>query len=1094
MKKLVLVFICLFLAIPSQAQVISADDNNLVRAWGNNRYGQAEINYALPPIDDGVLAYAGAGNYSSETPRYAPNEIIVKFREKAAGTAASEVYKKVAAKDMRLSSSLDRLGRQYKVKELKPVFKNFKKNAEKIRQLQAKDVKQLTAKEKRILRRLVRAPKNAKAPTMDRIYKLAVELEKGQSLEDVVAEYNKDPDVEYAELNYIVSIDSIEPNDTYYLLQWALANTGQMYPWDGRFREPPGTVDCDIDASEAWDITTGSSEVVVAVIDTGVDYNHRDLQENIWWNADEIAGNGIDDDNNGYVDDVHGYDFSNRDNDPIDDDGHGTYCAGIIAARTDNSLDIAGVCWNAQIMAVKFLDADGHGFLDNAADSIIYATDNGADILSNSWGVKPSQILEDAIEYAVSRGVIVVASAGNDNNSSPYYPAAYNSVISVAATDSNDDKASFSNYGSWVDLAAPGVDILSLRASGTSMGMVYDAYTTIMSGTSMACPHVAGACALLLSVNSPLSSDGANAILKSTADTLNDPCICASGRLNVGRAIRAAVTSKGYVNLDRPSYSCDTNIGILVSDLDLAGSGSCYVSVTTSGGDSEAVILSDAGSGVGIFTGSIATGSGDPSEDDGVLQVADGQTITGTYYDANDGTGSPASPNDTATVDCMAPSISDVNVVASGPDVTIIFNTNEYTLGRVLYGLDCNNLDKSNTSCWGTSHSIKLTEISPWTNYYFIVTAVDAAGNEVVDNNGGNCHEITTYGPSVLDVPGDYNTIQEAINNSSFWPGSVVRVAAGTYYENINFNGRAITLQSTDPNNWDVVAATIIDANSDGFAVSFISGEGPNSVLRGFTLTNAKNGYIGVFCTHNPTPLISNCIIEDNTSGVVCVGGGSPTITNCKIRDNIYCGILATRGISNIIVKNSMIYRNGRGIYHDSPVPITVTNSTIVSNTSYGITAYSTATVANCIIWDNGDDLTGSCSATYSCISDGDPGKGNISEAPSFVDANADNYHLRQDSPCIDAGDPNFTGSNQTDIDGQARIIHGRVDMGADEFYRKTADFDHNGMVNFLDYAVLVSVWQTDAPNISLDGDNDVDIYDLALFIEDWLKQTTGLE
>jgi thermitase len=1079
-KKLILAFICLFLAIPCQVQIIYAavDDNSLVWAWGNNRYGQTEINYALPTVDGSVLAYAGTGRSSSETPKYVPNEIIVKFREKTAETVAGEVYKKVAAKDMRLSSSLDRLDRQYKVKELKPVFKNFKENAEKIQQLQAKDAKQLTAKEKRILRRLARAPKNAKAPAMDRIYKLTVELEKGQSLEDVVAEYNKDPDVEYAELNYIVSMYSIEPNDTYYPVQWALANTGQMYPWDGRSREPPGTLDCDIDASEAWDIITGSSEVVVAVIDTGVDYNHRDLQGNMWV------------DSNGY----YGYDFVNDDNDPMDDMGHGTHCAGIIAARTDNSMDIAGVSWNAQIMAVKLLDVHGYGLSDDAADSIIYATDNGADILSNSWGLEPSQLLEDAIEYAVSRGVIVVAVAGNDNSSSPYYPAAYNSVISVTATDSNDDKASFSNYGSWVDLAAPGVDILSLRASGTSMGTVYDAYTTIMSGTSMACPHVAGACAMLLSVNSPLSSDDAIAILRNTADTLNDPGICASGRLNVDRAIRAAVSSKGYVNLDRPSYSCDANIGILVSDLDLAGSGSCYVSVITSGGDSETVILPEAGSDVGIFTGSITTVSGAPYENDGVLQVVDGQTIIGIYYDVDDGTGNPASPNDTAMVDCIGPNIiSDVGVEVLGNRVTVTFETDEHTLGRVLYGLDCNSLDKSNIG-WGTNHSIKLTQVSPWTDYHFIVTAADAAGNEVVDNNDGNCYEFTTDGPSVLDVPGDYNTIQEAINNSSFWPGSVVRVAAGTYYENVSFNGRAITLQSADPNNWDVVAATIIDANSTGFAVSFVSGEGPNSVLRGFTLTNAKNGYVGVFCTNNPTPLISNCIIEDNTYGVVCVGGGSPTITNCKIRDNIYCGVFATHGTSNILVKNSIIYGSENGIVHSAYGAATVTNSTIVSNTVLGIAAYFTATVTNCIIWDNGDDLSRGCSATYSCISDGDPGKGNISEAPSFVDANADNYHLSPDSPCIDAGDPNFTGSNQTDIDGRARIINGRVDMGADEFYRGSADFDRDGMVSFLDYAVLASVWQTDDPDISLDGDNDVDIYDLVLLVEDWLKQTTWYE
>ncbi|NIN34405.1 MAG: S8 family serine peptidase, partial [Gammaproteobacteria bacterium] len=187
---------------------------------------------------------------------------------------------------------------------------------------------------------------------------MRIKLEAGQSLQEVVAAFNSHPDVEYAELNYIVSIN-LTPNDPLYPLQWSLNNTGQMYPESGNYNHPPGTAGCDIDAPEAWDIYTGYSDVIVAVVDTGVDYQHRDLNDNMWVNTGEIAGNGIDDDNNGYVDDIYGYDFINGDSDPMDDNGHGTHCAGIISAEgnTDPNRDIAGVCWIAGIMALKFLDS-----------------------------------------------------------------------------------------------------------------------------------------------------------------------------------------------------------------------------------------------------------------------------------------------------------------------------------------------------------------------------------------------------------------------------------------------------------------------------------------------------------------------------------------------------------------------------------------------------------------------------------------------------------------------------------------------------------------------------------------------------------------
>ncbi|GAI25210.1 unnamed protein product, partial [marine sediment metagenome] len=197
-----------------------------------------------------------------------------------------------------ISASLDKLNKEHRFKKAKPLFKNFRTNRQHLKALLKKDKALLTKKEKHILRRLKRTPKGAKVPELDRIYKIHLDLEPSQSLEDVVAAYNSDPDVEYAELNYIVSIN-LTPNDPLYPIQWPLNNTGQMYPESGRYNAPPGTVDCDIDAPQAWDIETGSPRKIIAVIDTGVDYTHRDLVGNMWVNREIL--NGRDDDGNGYV-------------------------------------------------------------------------------------------------------------------------------------------------------------------------------------------------------------------------------------------------------------------------------------------------------------------------------------------------------------------------------------------------------------------------------------------------------------------------------------------------------------------------------------------------------------------------------------------------------------------------------------------------------------------------------------------------------------------------------------------------------------------------------------------------------------------------
>ena len=365
------------------------------------------------------------------------------------------------------------------------------------------------------------------------------------NVEETIAAYSEDPRIEYIEPDYIITLEDVEktsptqedlatitpqattPNDPAYPQLWGLNNTGQS----------GGTPDADIDAPEAWDIQRGNPNLVIGVLDTGVDYNHPDLVGNIWTNPGEIAGDNIDNDGNGYIDDIRGWDFANNDNNPMDGNGHGTHVSGTIAGKGNNSVGVTGVAWNAKIMPLKFLDDSGNGPTSNAILALNYATAKGVKLTNNSWRYfYPTQGLSDAIKAAGQQGALFIAAAGNETRNidiNQVYPASYNlpNIISVASTTRTDALSGFSNYGpTSVDLGAPGSDIYSTIPGGNY---------GLLSGTSMASPHVTGGAALVWSQHPTWTADQVKNQLLRTTDPL--PALSgrtvSGGRLNVNNAL-----------------------------------------------------------------------------------------------------------------------------------------------------------------------------------------------------------------------------------------------------------------------------------------------------------------------------------------------------------------------------------------------------------------------------------------------------------------------------------------------------------------------------------------------------------------------------
>ena len=464
--------------------------------------------------------------------QYRPGELIIKYKNKIN-------YKTKTNKDETLKTdkiSLNILNKKYKAIEIKEI-------------------------------------KNSN----DNIIKLI--LDKDTNIKKAVEEYTKNPNVQYAEPNYILHLNII-PNDPLFNQQWALNNTGQNN----------GKPNADINAPEAWDIETGSKNVTIAILDSGVDYTHPDLKSNIWINNKEDINNnnkfdnwpkwrkiqGVsgdidhkDNDGNGFVDDVVGWNFFGDDNNPTDNVGHGTHCAGIASATTNNNIGVAGISWNSKILPIKIgddLSIDIYG----AMEAIQYCIDNNVDIISMSWGGKgSSKTFDEIIDKAYENGIVLVSAAGNakvDIGAMKFIPASNPKTITVAATDNKDKLAHFSCYGNPVDLSAPGVNILSLRAKNTNLyddeKYVVDEDYLLASGTSMSCPYIAGVAALILSKEPDLTPSEVKTILKSSTDKINSKYYAGTGRINTSKALNKIKKVTTEINLSIDTKEVNTSFNV----------------------------------------------------------------------------------------------------------------------------------------------------------------------------------------------------------------------------------------------------------------------------------------------------------------------------------------------------------------------------------------------------------------------------------------------------------------------------------------------------------------------------------------------------
>jgi len=475
--------------------------------------------------------------------KFAKGRFVVKFKAADLNqTQPAQPVKKGffwgSAKPAKKESNFIRLHRKHKIKKYRKLQKLSKEK------LKEKKVKQLLRKGKLNASAIARG-EDPVAHIPDSSMTYVLEVDETADIESIVEEYKLDPNVAFAQPDYAMEVRATM-NDPFYGSLWGM----EM-----------------IQAPQAWDHAQGEG-VIVAIVDTGIQYTHEDLAANMWINPGEIANNGIDDDGNGFIDDMHGWDFVNSDNDPWDGHYHGTHVAGTVAAVGNNGIGVVGVAPQAKLMALKGLSDTGSGWSTDLAAGIEYAALNGASVINNSWGCSsecPSNpVVEEAVRTAHGLNVMIVFAAGNSNaDTSLRSPNNMWEVVSVASSTSSDSKSSFSNWGTMIDVIAPRSSVYS-----TYPGNSY----TYLSGTSMASPHVAGLAALIISSDPTLSNEEVRTVIRSTADEFGDPgfdIYGGHGRINAYNA----VVSQGsiVVQIQSPGFNDVINSDNTDGFLDIVG-------------------------------------------------------------------------------------------------------------------------------------------------------------------------------------------------------------------------------------------------------------------------------------------------------------------------------------------------------------------------------------------------------------------------------------------------------------------------------------------------------------------------------------------
>jgi hypothetical protein len=527
---------------------------------------------------------------------------------------------------------------------------------------------------------------------------------------------------------------AVVPNDPQLGTQWGLRNTGQS----------GGTPGADIDAEHAWDLHAGTPSVVVAVLDSGTFVDHVDLAVNVWRNPGEIAGNGVDDDGNGFVDDHEGWDFPHGNNDPRSSNYHGTHVTGIVNAATANGIGISGVAGGmggpgALAMAIEVGEFSPQGSILD--DSILYAADNGAAVIQMSLSVSETSAINDALAYAYGERDVFIDCAAGNNGSSVAYPARNPNVMAVASTDRNDRRSSFSNPGPEVEVAAPGSSILSTQLA--------NGYGTA-SGTSFAAPHVAGVAALLRGANPGLTAAEVRQILIDSAQDVESPGfdnLTGWGRIDAFAALSLVATGDGSIRLDPAVCSCDDVLTVTVTDADLAGTPSLAITVRSGLEPAgETLVLFPSG-GSGTFTATIDTSSA-AAAPDGAIQTFHGDTVEIEYVDADDGQGgTDVSKLATATTDCRAPTVSAVAIVAVGAsEASVTWTTDEPATSVVRFGIATPPASQTSTGSLVVDHAVPLSGLAACTTYRVEVESADELGNTTNDDAGGAYHVFETWG------------------------------------------------------------------------------------------------------------------------------------------------------------------------------------------------------------------------------------------------------------------------------------------------------------------------------------------------------------